>query len=175
MAFTPETGTGLATANAYITLAAFKAHHNDRGRVYTGLYTDPVIQTAIVKATDYLDKRFGRRFRGVKGSSAQALAWPRISAFDASGYAFEGVPRQLAMATAEYAWVALGLGTTELAPTVEGSVEEKTETVGPISTSLRYSTRFSDNSLVTGIMEYPEADLWVLELLESTQSREVSL
>lgn len=167
MAFTPETGTGLATANAYITLAAFKAHHDDRGRVYTGLYTDPVIQAAVVKATDYLDKRFGGRFRGVKGSSIQALAWPRIGAMDNSGYALDGVPRQLALATAEYAWIALGLG-TELAPPEDtGEVIESTEKVGPIETTTKYA------AIGLTMPTYPEADMWVNELLTSTMSREL--
>ncbi len=50
---------GVANANAYVTLAAFKQYHDNRGNDYTtGGYTDPQLQTAVVRATQYLDNRF---------------------------------------------------------------------------------------------------------------------
>lgn len=166
MAFTVETGSGLTGANAYLSVASFKTHHTDRGRSYAA-YTDPVIQGAIVKATDYIDKLFGRKFRGWKQSGNQGLAWPRVSAFDNSGYALEGVPAQVAKATAEYAFVALSLG-SELAPPEDtGEVIEATEKVGPIETTYKYAEIGRDTPA------YPEADLWISELLQSTASREV--
>lgn len=173
MAFTVETGAGLAGANAYLSVADFKTHHGDRGRVITA-YGDTAIQAAIVKATDYLDKRFGGRFVGVKGSSDQGLAWPRMGAMSRDGYSLDGIPKQLAKATAEYAYLALTLG-TELAPNVESGIIEVSEEVGPIKTTTKYSDSgySGDNPLVDDIPEYPEADLWVLELIGSTSDREL--
>lgn len=166
MAFTVETGSGLAGANAYLSVADFKTHHTDRGRSYSA-YADGVIQGAIVKATDYIDKQFSRRFRGWKQSSSQGLAWPRTGAFDNNGWALEGVPAQLTKATAEYALLALSLG-TELAPPEEyGDVLEATEKVGPIETSYKYAELGKETP------SYPEADMWIDELIQSTLDREV--
>jgi hypothetical protein len=57
-----STGT-VSGANAYITLAAFKAYHDARGNAYS-TFTDPQIAAAIVRATDFLDTRF--TYRGTK-------------------------------------------------------------------------------------------------------------
>lgn len=169
MAFTfvVETGDGVIGANGYITVAQFKDHHDGRGRVYTP-YTDPAIQAAIVRATDYVDKRFGRRFLGSRQQKNQGLEWPRISAYDADDFLLTGVPVQLIKAVAEYAWIAANLGASELAPNPTGAaggiIEE---TVGPITT--RYSDRdrpmTSTGNLIQDIPVYPEADLWIEELI----------
>lgn len=60
----------VAEANAYISVARFKQHHDDRGNTY-GAASDPNIQLAIVKATDYVDQRWRDQFRGVKLNDAK--------------------------------------------------------------------------------------------------------
>ena len=172
MAFTPEDGTQVVGANAYLTVAAFKAHHTDRGRDYA-TYTDAQIQAAIVKATDYLDKRFGRRFRGLQASTTQGLEWPRNSALDDNGRLITMLPTALLKAAAEYAYVALTLG-TELAPVgtnVAGKVVE--EKVGPISTKYGQGSTpmTTTGNMIENLPEYPEADLWVEQLLEDATRR----
>ena len=192
MAFTVEDGTGLEAANAYLSLVDFKAHHDDRGVDYSA-HDDTAIEQGIVQATDYIDKRFGRRFRGDKGTYAQGLEWPRVDAYTDEDYTFRDVPPQLEKATAEYAMIALQLA-RDLAPIPEpsfgivdpvtgevtaggGQVSEKTEEVGPIKDSTKWNTGATNSPMVgTGNMSqqipaYPQADLWIEEIIDSYTSR----
>lgn len=98
-----ETGT-VAGANAYISVAAFKAYHDARGNSYTA--DDPSIEKAIIKATDYLDGRF--RFVGrALAARVQRTSWPRVGAYDRDRQIINGIPVEVAEATAEYALRAL--------------------------------------------------------------------
>ncbi len=92
MAFTVETGEGLSTANAYVAVAAFKTYHKYRSNSI-GTAGSGDIQDAIVKATDYIDRRFRNRFIGIRKerdrstnatTPAQRLEWPRSGAYDDS-------------------------------------------------------------------------------------------
>jgi len=114
MAFTPEDGTGVVGANAYIDVAFADGYQDDRAR--TDWTPSPVAdkQSAIIRASDYIDERFGRNFRGFRFSLAQGLEWPRASAWDNDGFLYQGVPTQLQKACAEYALISLRQG--ELAP-----------------------------------------------------------
>jgi hypothetical protein len=64
MAIVIEDGTGILSANAYGDNVEFKAYHADRGNAFTGGGGD--IDKACIRATDYIENRFGRRFKGVK-------------------------------------------------------------------------------------------------------------
>ena len=64
MAFLVETGTGTLGANAYISESYADAHHADRGTTDWTNFTTPEKEQAIIRASDYIDKRFGRRFVG---------------------------------------------------------------------------------------------------------------
>lgn len=172
--FTVENGTGLAAANAYAAVETFEDHHTGRGRDYSA-YADADVQVALVRATDYMDKRFSRRWRGDKGSGSQALCWPRSNAYDNAGHLLTGLPPQLVRAVCEYAWLALTLG-TELAPVPSRTAGRITaEQVGPIRTEYGAGTQpmVSTGNMLQNLPEYPEADLWVEELLRDTGSGEV--
>ena len=185
MAFTVEDGTGLSTANAYVATAFCDTYHSDRGHNgWSGLTAEK--QKAVVRATDYIDKRFGRRFRGYRTSSDQALEWPRYDAWDNDQHTLSGtyddVPRQLQKAVAEYALRALVLITgtdADLAPDdagTTGDVVEESVKVGPITESKKYASaqsRSSQSSLVSDskIPEYPAADMWIEELLYPSSVR----
>lgn len=197
MAFVVEDGSGLELANAYETLEEFKEHHDDRGVDYSA-FTDPQIQVGLVKAADYVDKRFGRRFRGCKLSRVQGLEWPRTSAYTDDDYLFSGVPVVLKKAIAEYAMIVLQLGrdlapmpapdfgiqdpaTGEVSNDSSGKIIEKIEEVGPIKESTTYAEGNSTGKPMVGtgnlsqqIPEYPQADLWIEELITSYTSRELS-
>lgn len=158
MAFTVEDGTGVEDANAYDTLASVNEYHLDRNHTdWCG--SNAKLQAAIIRASSYIDARFGRKFRGFRQSRDQGLEWPRHSALDNSSYLLQGVPRQLKKAMAEYALRALQFG--ELAPDVPpsvprqshedgsstltdsstvqtGEVEKTTTQVGPLLTSVTY-------------------------------------
>ena len=110
MAFTVETGEGVAGANSYLTIAEFETHHLDRQQITSGTeFDDPDTQAGLILATDYIDKRFGRRFRGYRRTQAQSLEWPRVDAYDNDDFAFDRIPELLKKATAEYALIALRL------------------------------------------------------------------
>ena len=200
MALMVEDGTGLSDADAYVSLEFVDAYHTKRGNtVWTAIVDDAIREACIVRASDYVDKRFGVDFRGIKSSSQQALQWPRIDAFDNSGYTLNGVvPTLLQKAVAEYALRALIYNV--LAPdaplpvpeqtlidgdtastAIVGEVVSKTEKVGPIEESTTYraasetsqqSTRSVGLRNVSDWMipTYPEADLWLEELITDSMA-----
>lgn len=172
MAFTPEDGTGLALANSYVTEAFADAYFVDRGNATWAAASSGDKQTALVRATDYIDKRFGIRFKGVKESSDQGLEWPRAGAVDNDGYVFDDVPRNLEKATCEYGLRALS---ATLAPdNSNAGVKITRKKVGPIETENELTTPSSGSVVApSSIPEYPEADLWIQELLKAGTERRV--
>jgi len=201
--FTVEDGTGLAGANAYISVSFADDYHDGRGNTAwtDSSVTDSAKERAVVRATDYVDKRFGGKFRGWKESSLQALQWPRLDAEDNSGYLIRDIPEKLKQAVSEYALRSVDLhelspdpispvpqqqnlfGTVrDLSPT--GEVAKKTEKVGPIEESTEY--RFGDNTVTAAgvatksvlvsdynIPEYPAADMLLEELLVNVSTRRI--
>lgn len=154
MAFTVEDGDGVAGANAYITEDFFGDYHAERGTDVTAVTVGAVRQAAIIKATDYVEFRWGRRYRGgPRTTEDQGLLWPRLSAFDDDGYALEGVPLKLQQAIAEYA---LRASLAELAPdpTVDATVIRLREKVGPIEEE----TEYRESGGQVRIKPYPKAD-----------------
>lgn len=106
MAFLQETGDGIQDANSYISVEYFQDFHTDRGHVSASSLGDTQVQQCCIRASDYIDKRFGRKFRGIRRNHLQGLAWPRIGAQTDDGYLLadiDEIPRKLQMACAEYA------------------------------------------------------------------------
>ncbi|KKL22877.1 hypothetical protein LCGC14_2430990, partial [marine sediment metagenome] len=152
MSLVVEDGSGSSTANGYISVAFVDTYHLARRNAGWGLQAVDK-ESAIVRATDYIDQRFGQKFRGVRTHKSQALEWPRLDAFDDDDFAFssvDAVPRQLQRACAEYALRALnimqlapdpqlpfstrdatGEGSTQLASAEAGEVGRKKKKVGP--------------------------------------------
>lgn len=173
MAFTLEDGTGVVGANAYISVAFADTYHADRNQTAWEDLNDDAKQGFIVRASDYIDKRFGKRFRGFRQTKDQGLEWPRLDAFDDDDYTLDGVPSQLEKATAEYALRAIT--NTELAPdNTNTGVQAFTRRIGPIELVDELKTSVPSTLLSpSSINDYPEADLWIEELLVSTRSREL--
>jgi hypothetical protein len=96
-----EDGTGLSTAESYISVAAFKAYCDARGLTYGS--DDTAIEQALRRATTWIDARYGARFRGFRITINQALVFPMSGLLDRAGYGVSYVPRQIAAATAEAA------------------------------------------------------------------------
>ncbi len=201
MAFTIEDGSGVAAANAYVSVADVDTHHSDTGNTrWADLQTDEK-QTAIVRATFYVDKRFGKRFRGTKQSKSQGLEWPRLNAMDDDGFLYDDVPVPLKRAIAEYALRAAICQTLAPDPilpvpkqdftsgaadrdssTASGAIKRIRQEVDVIEQDITYETpaeaaargggaaaRSAQSHVVSDfvIPEYPEADLWIEELLTS--------
>lgn len=161
MALVLEDGTGLANSNSYGAVAAFKTYHDDRGNSY-GTSNDTAIGQALIKATDYIDQRFGTVFKGQRKSDTQALCWPRDYAYTELGNVLTGLPVNLVKATFEYALAYLS-GDIFLAPTVDASgiqVTGVTKKVGPIETS----TTFQEGAAPQKWKRIPKADLMIRTL-----------
>jgi hypothetical protein len=155
-----EDGTGLANANSYASLTFANDYHRLRDNVIWINAADHHKVGALIRATDYVDRRW--RFVGSLFNATQALAWPRLEAFDADGNdQSEKVPGVVQEATAEYALRALSTAsvldsTALLLPDPardDGFVVGKREKVGPIEEETRFSERIR-----RPIKSYPNAD-----------------
>jgi len=106
MAFIVQTPDApLTTANAYISVAVFKAYHDDRAGNYSS-FSDTEIEEAIVRATDYTDSRW--TFAGARNDADQSTECPRSGVKDArTGLYLNEYPPELEEACAEYALSAL--------------------------------------------------------------------
>lgn len=138
MAFTVQTNPPTVDANAYITVAEFRAYHSDRGRDFTS-FTDAKVQVAIVLATQYMDVAF--EFGGYRVAADQTTEFPRQALYNCRNDRLVGIPRPVKFACAEYAMRAL---TSPLLPDPDRDtsgqfVKSKSETVGPISERVEYS------------------------------------
>lgn len=140
--FVVEDGTGLSTANSYLSVADADTYHNNvtRSDDWSGA-TAAVKQNALIVATQYLDIRYQGRWRGYRNSSAQALAWPRCAVEDDDGYLLDSasLPQKLEDACAEMA-LRVVLGDDLLGAVTEtGEVVSESVSVGPISESKTYA------------------------------------
>ena len=132
MAFQVEDGTGLEDSNSYSSVENADTYFSDRGNADWAAAEEEAKQQALIKATDYIDGKYGRRWIGERGSSEQALEWPRIGALDAVGEEIEGIPVKLERAVSEAAL--LILNGTDLFESLDRGGKVKRETVGPITT-----------------------------------------
>lgn len=105
MALVVEDGTGLSTAESYLSVADADTYHSNRGNsTWTG--TDEVKEQALRKATQYLDATY--TWKGTINSTTQSLNWPRDGVTDRDGRDLDdSVPQLLKDATAELALAAL--------------------------------------------------------------------
>lgn len=101
--FVAEDGTGLSTSTSYISVAYADTYHSDMGHVSWTSLSTPEKETMLIRASKYIDKRFGRRFRGTRIKKDQTLQWPRVDAYDNDDFTLTGVPKDLKEACAEYA------------------------------------------------------------------------
>lgn len=183
MAFVVEDGTGLANANAYVSVAFCDSYFADRDNEDWDLVDNK--QAMIVRATDYINSRFGAGWIGQQEfPGVQALDWPRKSNMTTSPY-YNGfvtyasdptfptdiVPVALQKACAEYA---LRANNGSLAPDPTASesglaVVELTEDVGPIKTTTKFATT-GQGSTVNPFPAYPLADALLRPLLKGTAS-----
>lgn len=130
MALLVEDGTGLADAESYVTVAAFRAYATSYGQDVTAK-TDAECEVQLRLAAQWIDTRW--RYKGVRLKASQALEFPRSGLTDWSGYKQTGVPARVARATSELA--IRGLAGTSLVPDLDRSAWIKSESVGPISTT----------------------------------------
>lgn len=157
MAFIAEDGTGLANANSLATVEYADTYFGDRAiTAWTGMTSAK--QAALIKATDYIESRFARRFKEDKLVETQALSFPR-TCYD--------MPDNVKRATCEYALRALK---TDLAPdpTTDASglrVASTTKVLGPLTKTTTYQNGSPDL-----LRAYPAADMLLLKYMTTRLS-----
>lgn len=77
MALIVEDGTGLSTAEAYISVANADAYHEARGNADWVALTTTEKEQLLIKGADYLVQLYRGRWAGIRVNSTQALDWPR--------------------------------------------------------------------------------------------------
>ena len=209
MTLSSKIGSGVEGANAYGALADVNTYHANRqqyilGCSCVGRHPKRVPSFALLRTSTNGSKP---RFRGYRLTVEQALAWPRLNAYDNDRYSLQDVPPQIFQAMCEYALRAaiynvLAPDAQQLSPpqdmttanpnaagangVIVGPIRAKTERVGPIEESTTYdstmqqaqlarageNSRSAQSNVVNDIYipQYPEADMVLEELLESTIS-----
>lgn len=149
MALIVQGSTDTVGANAYLSLADFKAYHEARG-VDLSDYDDAGMEASIVKATQYVDIRFA--YKGQRTSKEQELQWPREFCYNDRGDSVDGVPKAVKNATAEYALRSL-VAPLLPDPAAGAEIKSKKEKVGEIEEETEYVT-----GQTLASPEYPLAD-----------------
>lgn len=130
MALVTEDGTGLSTAESYISVSDAETRLGNLGDTTFAASTTAEKEQALRKATNYMEQRYRMRWRGTKLLRAQALSWPRYGAC-VDGYDLDSdeVPADVANACADLALISL---TETLNPNLTQTVIR--EKVGPLET-----------------------------------------
>lgn len=143
MALVVEDGTGLATAESYISAAdAVTYATNIYGASDTFVVASLTVQEiALRRAAQTLDAIYSERWKGIRIKGGQGLDWPRSSIFDDDGFAVasNSVPQGVQRAQVELAR-RLNAGTDPLSDEKRGGAVRR-QTVGPIS--IEYMDRAS--------------------------------
>lgn len=158
--FIVEDGTIVSGANSFAPVAYADQYFLDRS-ITTWIGATDVKQSALVRATDYVNTRF--KFKGCRYGDIldtvidQPLEFPR----DVLG----PLPDKLLRATCEYALRALSV---TLAPDVTvddtgRAITSKTEKVGPLEEITAYQT----GGAIYVFRPYPAADILLRDLLVS--------
>lgn len=185
MAFIVEDGSGKVDATSYIDIAFADDYFTDRGNTIWLALSSEDKQVSLIKATDYIDKRFGPEFSGYPDNRDQRLQWPRDGACKRQGWWIQSdeLPNELLWATAEYALQAAIAGELISQEEEEASASPKigeTIKVGPVTVSERFADN-SSKSRVSGvdvisdsaIPEYPAADLLIAHLLRDVNDMDL--
>lgn len=162
-----EDGTGLAGANAYADRAYADPYLELRGVVTWAALSTAQRDVALVKATDYIETRWGPLFKGSPLTSTQALFFPAAFIYNRRGDSVVGVPERIKQATVMYA---LRATTADLMPDPEISdsgerISMKRERVGPIEEETQYSV-FGSSIIL--IRPYPMADRLLSDLVRAS-------
>lgn len=165
MTLTIETGSGNASADSYLSETDADTYHANMGNAAWATYATAAKEAALRQATSYLDRVYALRFPGIKGSSTQALEWPRSSAYDRYGYelASTAIPEAIKKATAE---LALRAAVGDLQPDQDrgGRVKRETAKIGPIEEQTEYYDGAPSDTA------YPRVDDTLAVILKSGHS-----
>ena len=132
MSLTVEDGTGLSTADSYVSIADALSYHAAMGNTAWAAATEGAQEIALRRATQYLDTEY--RYRGIRRTTTQALEWPRVN-YESDYRAEEWPVVAVEQATCEAALRAL----TDTLRADVSSDQVTEETVGPIT--IKYASK----------------------------------
>ena len=114
MALIVEDGTGLSTAESYVSVATATAYFTAFGGsdAWSSLEDQEV---ALRKASRDLDILYGASYASTPLTTAQALLFPRVTFTDSNGRTVTGLPKVLGQAVAELAVINATTDTTGVA------------------------------------------------------------
>lgn len=144
MALIVETGTGVSGADSYISLADANTYVSNHGTSAAwSAAPEASKEQALRLATQYIDLKYGDRFKGCKTWNSQAkrqsLQWPRRGAIDNDGYEYsdDELPACLLSAVVEAALRVIA-GDDLLGVMDTGIIASESSTIGPLSQSISY-------------------------------------
>lgn len=135
-----ETGTGSATAESFCSVADATTYHANRGNAAWALLSTAVMEQSLRKATDFMEGRYRARWKGYKGSAAQALTWPRAFVYAEPFYAGAVgaypflVASNIVPTEVKNACASLALRAASGTLLADQSRTKKSVTIGPITT-----------------------------------------
>lgn len=130
--FIVEDGSGMVNSNTYCSVATFREYWDARGEDYSSK-TDKEIEAKLVVTTQYIDTNY--KYIGTKVNESQSLQFPRD--YVLNGVKHSSVPREVTYATCEGA--SLLFKNIDLFVNINDGIKERTEEVGPIKTTYKYS------------------------------------
>lgn len=166
-----EDGSGRTDANSYISVEDANKYFQDLPNAAWGGKTDEQKGAALIRATRFLDGRYGDRWVGVASTGAQALGWPRDDIPDQQGDT-QGrfvLPKALLDVTCEVAALYFVVGDKGLDAPQERALVNSVRKVGPITTSLQF-----DRSATKGTV-YPLISRMVRTLIGGGSRNQVRL
>ncbi len=130
MALIVEDGTGLSTAESYVSVAAADTRQTALGNTNWATLTTAEKEEALRRATVHMGQAYRTRWTGMRAHSTQALDWPRYDVC-VDGYSVLStiVPADIANACAD---LALKAAAGDLAPDLTRAVIRKK--IGPLET-----------------------------------------
>lgn len=109
MALVVENGTGIATADSYVSLVEMRDYWASRDDiVWSSIQkTDMNREASLRIATQWIDTTYQGRMQSTLLKSTQSLMFPRTEFCDTNGRTITGVPANLKIAVFEIAYLAL--------------------------------------------------------------------
>ena len=133
-----ENGTGLPTADSYVSIEFADDYFSARGVSGWGALTVEQKEQSLIRATDFIDNIY--QWYGKKATTEQSLRFPRVNLTDYEGMLVIGVPYCLKKAVCEAAQ--LVSSGTELFQTKNENGDVVSETI----TTLSFTYSKSDKS-----------------------------
>lgn len=156
MALIVEDGSIVADANSFTSVAFADAHHLERGNTAWAALANEQKEQALIRATDFEERRYDGRWRGVRVSKTQSLSFPRDDVYESGDsmrpVANDTIPVRLQRATAE---LALRAATIDLQPdlTPGEAAAVKRQKVGQLE------VEYADSRMLNSPVFFMVADL----------------